>query len=49
MGNTDTKSNSSLSDWEKIDTDNGIDIYRNKKNNELAEKRIVTLDEEYDI
>lgn len=49
MGNVQGNSKNSLSDWEKVDTENGVEIYRNKKNNQLAEKRIITLEPEHDI
>ena len=49
MGNKDSKPATSLLDWEKVDTDNGIDIYKNKKSNELAEKRAITIDPHYDL
>lgn len=36
MGNNSHTSRLPPIEWERVDTDNGIEIYRNKANNQLA-------------
>jgi hypothetical protein len=49
MGNHNSKQLPPFADWEKLETENGTDIYQNKKNNSLAEKRSITIDPQFDL